>query len=555
MLTAAVLAGCGRRTTRQSVEPGRGLEDVLHPVVRTRGDTAYYRVEFAGRREKRSFTRSLNRFLKDYPFDTVRVDTVRDYVVLRLVTVDTTREDSAAEAGGELDMAVIEGPDFAEADIITATEAPAGDSIPAEVTPGGKVVLYTDRGFLDDRLATLVTSFPFEPPRPDFLPDSAFEDDTAAAGTWLSVAWESPRGIRVRMLRQIRDVSGRPVTAFDLVEAWTALVKEHPAEGLALMKNVAGIEGFIRGEEAIVSGFRIVDEQTVDIGLTAEDPDALRRLRSPSLLPPSLRVGPYYVREHTDRSLILVPNAAYPGQAGYLDRARVIRGGESNPFLPFSLDRIQAAVLTSAEDLEYARTKLADRSRLLELTEDRYFLALRNLRPELRRYLASRIDRAALLNTAAKAEGEVIQAVESEGPMAPGPPPSWRGDAPIADKPVRIVYRTDDPVSVRIAEKLLAMLAPAGLTCKLIGGEATRYERALVAGDYDLAVGWMSAKVVRDEARKLRLATIWFDGVRDEARRIAEGRELPLFTVKHYLLCKPDLAFTGGSIAGMYLRR
>jgi len=26
------------------------------------------------------------------------------------------------------------------------------------------------------------------------------------------------------------------------------------------------------------------------------------------------------------------------------------------------------------------------------------------------------------------------------------------------------------------------------------------------------------------------------DGVRDEAQRIAEGRELPLFTVKHYLL-------------------
>jgi hypothetical protein len=555
LLVVVVLAGCGREVTRQSVEPGRGLDEVPRTTVRAAGDTAYYRMEFAGKREKRSFARSLDRFLDRYPFDTLRADTVREYLVLRLVTVDTSRGDTATVGGVELDMAVIDGPDFAEADIVAEYDVFGGDSVPAGGTAGGSATLYTERGFLDERLAGFVTAHPFTPPAPEGASDTAGYADTAVARSWLSVSRTSPRAIRVEMARQLRDVSGRAVTTFDLVEAWTALVKTHPAEGLALMKNVAGIEGFIRGEEAIIAGFTIVDERTVDIRLSAPDPDALRRLRSPMLLPPSLRVGPYYVRKRQEKTFVLEPNASYPGQAGYLDRAEIVCGGEKNPFLPFSMNRLQAVMLTGTEDLEYARTTLAKRSKLLELTEDRYFLSVRNLRPELRQYLASRIDRAALLETAAKAEGAVIAAIESDDFLTARPATRpWRGDAPIADKALRIAYRTDDPVSVRIAEKLLAILAPAGLTCRLVGGEATRYEKALVAGDYDLAVGWVSAKVLHDETRRLRLATMWFDGRRDEAARIAEGRELPLFSVKHYLLCKPAIAFDAGSIAGMYLR-
>jgi hypothetical protein len=252
----------------------------------------------------------------------------------------------------------------------------------------------------------------------------------------------------------------------------------------------------------------------------------------------------------------LSPNASFPGDSAYLDKVRVTCGGVKNPFVEFSLGKQQAVVITKTRDLEYARTKLSNRSRLLALTEDRYFLSLAAKDPELRGYLLSKLDPAAVFQTAAKAEGSLLAMVESnDSTGAANTMRAWEKGIPTIGEPLEILYRTDDPVSVRVAEKLLASLDPGGIPCKLRPSDGTGYERGLVARDYAIAVGWVSSHALRDETRRLRLASMWFADETDEHRRIEDARELPLFSVNRYLLCKPNLGFGNGKLAGMYLRK
>jgi hypothetical protein len=46
---------------------------------------------------------------------------------------------------------------------------------------------------------------------------------------------------------------------------------------------------------------------------------------------------------------------------------------------------------------------------------------------------------------------------------------------------------------------------------------------------------------------------MWFGGADDERGRISENREMPLFSVKEYLLCRKKVAFAGDVLEGLFV--
>jgi hypothetical protein len=47
---------------------------------------------------------------------------------------------------------------------------------------------------------------------------------------------------------------------------------------------------------------------------------------------------------------------------------------------------------------------------------------------------------------------------------------------------------------------------------------------------------------------------MWFNDAGNEQARIAECREIPLFWVKEYLLCKKKISFAGDVLEGIFVK-
>jgi hypothetical protein len=116
-----------------------------------------------------------------------------------------------------------------------------------------------------------------------------------------------------------------------------------------------------------------------------------------------------------------------------------------------------------------------------------------------------------------------------------------------------VLYRSDDPVSVIIAEKILADFTRAGFQCVLKGVAGEGYEASLIRKDFGICVGWVEKSVLSDPGERLRLASIWFGDQTDEHTRIDDNREIPLFSVKQYLLCKKKISFSGDVLEGIFI--
>jgi hypothetical protein len=212
--------------------------------------------------------------------------------------------------------------------------------------------------------------------------------------------------------------------------------------------------------------------------------------------------------------------------------------------------------LTFAKDVEYARRSLMKDSKLGGYSIDRYFVAIASPSAELRRYIVKTVQTRAFIEGLAKIDASLIGSIESDKEAALHDASTQNaGTAPSVQSPLGIVYRLDDPLSVRIAEKLFAHLSQHGVPCQLKGPKTGGYEAAVHNNDYDLAVGWVPNSVLSSECERLRLATIWFNDVGDESRRISEAREIPLFAVKRHVLCRNNVGFFKGKLAGIYVRQ
>lgn len=537
-LSMLVLSSCGPQTVTTD-HFGDAGKPVAPQKIR-QGDTLQYSVVFRNKTQRKQFVRTFESFLDRYPYDSLGRDTVEDRVVVRLLPV-APPADSAA-AADSIDFARIDRGDFVEG-VIEHTV----DSI-ASIRPafGGAVSVYSDRGFWDAHLSALVQLDPFHHP---VAPSTASDTGESSLLPVLSARQVSAKRIVVELSPGVTDARGKAVSAFDLAQKWTQYVGDHPAEGLALFRHVKGLVPFIQGREAVVPGFVASGATQLQLVLDRPDPDALARLATPRLMPPSLKLGPYAVSGGTGNVLTMKPNRRLAGMPPYLERCTVVLGGDKNPFLSYSLKKYDYMTLTFREDIEYAQAKLLQDSRLIALQPDRYFLSINDPTPTVRQALAGLVDPESMLNGTVKATGWALNGIESDSLPARAVTPTQSRPA----APVKVVYLKHDPVSARIAEKLLADMANAQIACTLAGLTAREYEAALVDRAYTIAVGWTGARILNDSSEKLRLRTVWFGGLADESERIARHMEVPLFAVKRFVLARNEIEFSGDTISDMYV--
>jgi hypothetical protein len=117
-----------------------------------------------------------------------------------------------------------------------------------------------------------------------------------------------------------------------------------------------------------------------------------------------------------------------------------------------------------------------------------------------------------------------------------------------------VLFRSDDPIAGVIADKLLADISRAGLSCTVKGVSVEEYEKNLIKRDYGIAVGYVPGTVMQDQCERLRMATLWFSDEAIERKRIDEHYEFPLFSIKAYLLYKNKIGFLNDAIEGMYVK-
>jgi hypothetical protein len=522
---AVLCASCGKPVLRQQETVQKG-----HDIIRTeKGDTVGYVVSFHDSADRKRFTLSFEKLLNEYPF---RRDTL---VQNRFFHLDLA---SAVRPGAETKPAPVE--------TLFMKEAPLVPGLPEKTTarPGGSVTFYSQRAFLDEKFSDLVECRPFG--------ESSCPGGEHGAAGYFQVKNVSDREITLILTDRAITSSGKHQTSFDLVNAWTTYVRAHPAEGLALFRNVKGLGGFIRGQEAVIAGFAVTDDRTVVLKFDPPDPKGLVRLCTPRIMPASLAMGPYAIKNETGGAASLVPNTHFPGEKAYLSSCTVRLGGDANPMLSFSLNRYDAVMLHSAKDLDFARHRAPEQSALAVFSEDRYFLSCGLDNAAVRQAVRSAINPREILANFVKAEGTVLSGLESDNTPAP-PVAGDKPPAPAIGQQISVLYRSDDPVSAIIAEKVVADLTRNSLSAVLKPATQKDYELSLVRRDCGLAVGWVPSSVVSDESEKLRLSTLWFSGAGDEGGRIADNRELPLFSVKEYLLCRKKVGFAGDVVQGVFV--
>ncbi len=534
VVALVLVSCCPKVTTVEAVPDGRP------PVVAAqRGDTLAYHVAFPDKAHRKQFVKTFEAFLDRYPYAAVRRDTTDQTVVMRLVPWEhrDTRDTAVADSVG---LEPVDEGDFVE----QVVELSVDSLRPAF---GGTVSVYSDREFWDGHLAELLRTYPFALP-PTARPGAP---DSVPPGL-LSATQLSPKRIALTLAPSLRTAAGAPVGAFELAGRWTALVKARPGEGLALFRHVKGVKPFIGGAEAVIPGFVVSGKESVTLVLEEEDPEAAVRLATPRLMPAELALGPYVASPARGARVVVNANRRGAGGPPWLEACTVVLGGDRNPALNYSLKKYDCMLLTFKEDVEYARRSLCGDSRLVPLEPERYFLSVNSPDIGARRWLCGRVNAAQMLSSSVRAEGKVIGALESDAPVVAQPPAE--GEPPPAEE-VTILHRAGDPVSSRIAQRLLADLSQARVAAQTRAAGATEYEAALLDGGYTIAVGWVGAAVVRDRAEQLRLATIWFDDDTDENARLAQAREVPLFEIRRYALCRNRIDFAGDSLADMFVQR
>lgn len=143
VIGVVLLGSCARKITRERLLPS--VEKKI--VVRTRGDTACYVLEFQDSKERERFVTTFEDFLTTYPFGKIQTDTVDRYVHIRVGP-------SAAEP--ELADTVLLSP-LERAQIVESIIEMALDTADtARPSYGGTVSIYTHRGFVDHTLRKLI---------------------------------------------------------------------------------------------------------------------------------------------------------------------------------------------------------------------------------------------------------------------------------------------------------------------------------------------------------------------------------------------------------------
>ena len=550
LLSAILAGGCSNRVVQKnlSVEQASNaqnsqVDQSSNPpkISLIKGDTLSYIVDFTNKAERDQFTLSLNEFLKNYPFATIREDSTGHLVKISILPVKSEEKtdsiitnERSRFVGNIIEKAAgnTGNPENRDTTVnFTDTE----DTLPVS---GGLARIYMSRADIDQPFTSLVELFPLKQNK----------DDTNGV---LIVADSSQRKIVLKIASRVTNGNGLVISALDIIDTWSKFIKAHPGEGYALFRHVDGIIDFINGKEAIVRGFGVTDERTVQIRLAEPDSFAIERMRTGRLLGMLFRTGPYYFNEQKDNTLILLNNP-HSGSRPFLDKVMLGTGDDPNPIISFSINKYDAVTVCSKSDLDYARKNLIKIGALSELPSERYFLSVKLPDQAARDAFSALINPQDLLDNYAKAEGSTIAAVTFDNPELQNAKQTLQQKALFINGQFKILFRKDDPVSKSVAEKVLADLTRKNISCVLLGSDIYNYEKTLVSGDYGCAVGWAPQTVFNDKSEQLRFFTLWFSDITDEQQVLNNKSEIPLFNVKRYILMKPYLHFYKNSLKGIY---
>ncbi|MCL2183434.1 MAG: hypothetical protein FWB85_08200 [Chitinispirillia bacterium] len=408
---------------------------------------------------------------------------------------------------------------------------------PDEPVTGGKARIYLQRGFLDDVIADLLRVNPFS--------------GENGSRRIFNVTDSTHRRMEFTLTGETRRANGRKATALDFIEIWSRFIASRPAQGLALFRNVQGVDGFITGKNPLVNGFSAADENTIRLRFAKADPLAFHRMNTPTLVSGPFLLGSYYSGGSKTGETKLFPNANSLSGAALLAECIVQTGGDNDAMTSFIDGKYSAMTLYKSTDLEVARTELHGKAELHKLPSDRYFIACKSDDGRVCEYIRGKVNGAGMLRNLIGAEGEAINGV-AENADTPEMPGSGVA-APSLPKPFRIIYRDDDPISKAVAEKALADLTGDGMNAEAIGSNAENYEKALVRGQYGAAVGWVPQTVLESQTEQLHLATMWFSDDMDSKARRSDFREIPLFSVNNYLLLHQDMKLYQNRLSGMWV--
>lgn len=542
----------------KTVTPGKG------DSVQSGADTVSYTIEFENSEEREAFLKYYKEHSKNKSSEQEKIDSTDNSVKIQ---ISPSKKDSISN--DTMSFSAVEQSQFVESAIEKAMESVDSlkdkdiDSLSMEIEPdtGGKVRIYTQRGFLDNTFSELVNAYPFgkkNQKNSDSVQAGLFLQPEQKQDTGIFIITDSSsRRLELQLAEKTKNADGQALTALDFIELWSRLIKNEPAEGLAIFKNVRGIEKFISGEEPLVKGFSAVDHKTVKIRFSKPDTLALTRMRTSRLLWGAFKLGPYYTAKKTENEIRLLKNENFQGETTpFLDECSVKLGEDENAVLSFSFGKYDVMSVNSLSDLQFARNDLADSTYIREIDSERYFLACRSEDPYIRSFLKNSIDPYDILADFVETEGEVIRSVENIQNRHPAQRQVRSNlQAPVSGNRFRIMYRKNDPVSEKIAEKLFADLTHSGMNCDILGADKRRYESALAQNDYECAVGWVSESVNENETSRLRYAEKWFSGETDTEKRLQENREIPLFSIKNYLLLKNDIQLHQDKISGLWIEK
>ncbi|MCX7725487.1 MAG: hypothetical protein N2053_01430 [Chitinispirillaceae bacterium] len=513
------------------------------PLIVSEGDTLSYTVFFSDSADRRRFIGSLSSFLKKYPFSNVKYDSVNSVVCIKLAPFD--------EKEIRTELSPLEIPRFTESitekkDTTIRKGVEETFLLPEEedtIIPesGGTIKIWSERKELDEVFFQLISEDPFS--SVDTI-EPLFEVNTA-----------SEKKISLQIKKKIYDNKGKVISVLDIIDSWTEYIKNYPAEGLSLFRYVEGIKEFVEGKEVTIRGISALDQKTIVLRLSKADDLAIDRMKNIRLNGGVYsKVSVYSPVSLQKEQMIFIPKVKGERRS-LLDTLIISFEEDKNPLLSYSLKKYSGVIISNLNDLNYAKTTLQKNSNLYNLTKERYFIACKMGFEEIGKLIASKVNREELLKSTIMAEGEIISAIESdfyEDTIVTKPSGNISYNSFFVGKKIKIICRKDDLFSIKIGEKILAILLSFGISSELLSLDPLSYQRALVSRNYECAVGWVSENVKNTLSERLRLATIWFEDKNDEKERIATFTEIPLFSVTRYLLLRKPAGLYRGHIKGLY---
>jgi hypothetical protein len=408
--------------------------------------------------------------------------------------------------------------------LITKQPAPQEIKKIVPTIPCDSITFVCESAFADRIAQTLSACQPFDTNTPILMVEDF-------SGTTLNL----------RIAPKNQDFTIPMFSPYDIAQGWNTYVRTFPTEGIALFKGLSGLQSYADNRDAVLSGISVVNQYTVSLRYLRVDSLLPIRLMSERLLPASLNLGAYSIIKYDSLKTILRINTGAASLISNCTQIILNQEKSSNPIAVFLQKNCDAVLCTFSNDIDFAqRIAAKSEGRCAVISEDRYFLAVRSTDKIQRSTLASMLSAVKIRQGIPRFEGSNNSiepcSADSQDNHDLSPLPL---KAPA--KPLRILLRGDDTLACSIGDRAVILLRGAGISANAVrANNASNYDRMLYRNEWDVVLGSV-ALADTSETAMLRIASRWFNDNTNVSIRQCDNYELPLFSVKRYMLSKMNV--------------